>query len=646
MPSDEFVWRPDARMVDEANLTAFLRDNDVADYDELRRRADADPEWYWGRVIEFFDYRFYQPYERVRDDSAGKPWIKWCPGGTTNVVLNALDRRRGTPDCAREALSWEGEDGRRLSWSYADLDRETSRAAAGLRRLGLGRGDVIAMHLPNIPEAAITLLAIAKIGGIALPLFSGFGADAVATRLNIAEAKAVVTVDGSLRRGKMVAAKPVIDEAAANVASLETVIVVHREDAEIEWTEGRDVWWHDLAPEDIGEVPTEEVPADSPFLLMFTSGTTGAPKGVVHTHIGFPIKGCLDQGLCMDFKPEDRILWMSDMGWAVGPLLVYGTLVMGGTVVLVEGAPNYPEPDRMWRIVSDHRVSFLGVAPTIIRTLMPNGEAQLEGHDLSCLRIFTSTGEPWTPDAWMWLFEHVGKRRVPLINFSGGTEMIGILSSTVLHPMKPCSFTGPIPGTGADIVDADGNSLPPGQVGELVMRQAPLGLTQGLWRDNERYLETYWNVIPDMWVHGDFASRDEDGMWYIHGRSDDTLKIAGKRTGPAEIESLLMGTGTLIEAAVIGIPDPVKGQALVCVCVARGEPGEGLAEQLSAAVVDGLGVPYRPKRIVFVEDLPKTRNLKIMRRVVRAVYGGDDPGDLSSLVNPETVETLAASFRA
>ncbi|MCP5374088.1 MAG: AMP-binding protein [Hyphomicrobiales bacterium] len=632
-------------MRQRANLTAFMAANGVADYADLTARADADPDWFWDRVIAFYDYRFYRPYDRVCDDSAGKPWIRWCLGGTTNVVLNALDRRRGTDGYGRLALSWEGEDGTRLSWTYADVDRETCRAAAGLRRLSLGPGDVIAMHLPNVPEAMVTLLAIAKVGGIALPLFSGFGAEAVATRLQIAGAKAVVTVDGSPRRGRVVAAKPVVDEAARQVDTLRHVIVVHRAEVDIAWTEGRDVWWHDLAPDHDGDEPTAEVPADSPFLLMFTSGTTGKPKGVVHTHVGFPVKGCLDMGLCMDFKASDRIMWMSDMGWAVGPLLVYGSLVMGGTVVLVEGAPNYPEPDRMWRLVADHRVSFLGVAPTIVRTLMPNGPEQLAGHDLSCLRVFTSTGEPWTPDAWMWLFEHVGRGRVPLINFSGGTEMIGILSSTVLHPMKPCSFTGPIPGTGADIVDADGNSLPPGQVGELVMRQAPLGLTQGLWHDNERYMETYWNVVPGMWVHGDFASRDEDGLWYIHGRSDDTLKIAGKRTGPAEIESLLLATGELVEAAVIGLPDPVKGQALVCVCVPRGAADEALAQRLGEAVVAGLGVPYRPQRIVFVADLPKTRNMKIMRRVVRAVFGGDDPGDLSSLVNPEAVTDLAARFK-
>jgi acetyl-CoA synthetase len=418
------------------------------------------------------------------------------------------------------------------------------------------------------------------------------------------------------------------------------------------WAEGRDHWWHDIAagaPDEIAAVPTEPMPADDPFLLMFTSGTSGKPKGVVHSHCGFPVKTALDLSICMDLKPDDRFLWMSDMGWLVGPLLVFGGLLVGATIVLAEGAPNYPEPDRLWRLVERHRVSYLGLAPTVARLSMSLPEEVLAERDLSSLRVIVSTGEPWTPEAWHWTFERIGQRRVPLLNYSGGTEIGGILTGTVIHPLKPCAFAGPVPGTGADIVDADGAPVAPGVTGELVMRTPSIGLTRGLWHDRERYLQSYWSRLPDLWVHGDFASRqsdkDSDGMWwYVHGRSDDTLKIAGKRTGPSEIEALLMATALLLDAAVVGMPDPIKGTAVVCVCVPRpGIDQHSAVKSLSAAVVAGLGGAFKPTEVVLVPDLPRTRNMKVMRRVVRAAWLGEEPGDLSTLVNPESVPAIRAA---
>jgi len=644
MSEKAIAWVPDPATVARANLTAFMRALGVESYEALLRRAEEEPAWFYDGLLRYLDYRFYRPYERVLDESSGAPWVRWCVGGTTNVVLNALDRWRDTPTYEKPALVWEGEDGARRNFSYRDLDREVCRFAGALRSLGLGRGDVIAIYMPNVPEAAIAMLAGAKIGAIVMPLFSGFGADAVLARIELGRAKALVTVDGSSRRGKLVDAKAIVDEAVKQAPWLECVIVSRQMGNPIGWTNGRDHWWHELCDSQPGQAPTEEMDADAPCLLVFTSGTTGKPKGVVHGHTGFPVKIVMDLALCMDFKAEDRLLWMSDMGWVIGPVIVFATPIMGGTLVLIEGAPNFPDPDRMWRMVAEHKVTYLGVAPTTVRTFMAQDSEPWREFDFSALRIMVASGEPFTADAWRWLYERVGKGRVPLLNFSGGTEMLAILACCVLRPIKPSAFNTPVPGTGADVADAEGRSTAPGEVGELVLRRPVIGLTRSLWQDDARYIENYWSTWKDVWHHGDFASRDPDGHWTIHGRSDDTLKIAGKRTGPAEIEALVMSTGKFGEAAAIGVPDPVKGSALVIVCALKAgvAPAPDLEDEVTHVITHGLGTPFKPKAVLVVSSLPKTRNLKIMRRVIRAAYLGEDPGDVSSLTNPEAIEEIRA----
>jgi len=644
--SAEIVWRPSAELVENATLTRFMRHVGAAGYEDLVRRSDADPDWFWDEVIRYFGVRFERPYAKVRDLSEGVPWAKWCVGGKINFSVNLLERNLDAGRADSVAISYEFENGERGTWSYAQLMRETCRLAGALKAQGVRQGEAVGLFMPMCPQVVAGFLAIARLGCITVPLFSGFGAEAIVTRLNDAEATAVLCVDGARRRGQPVAMKETLDAALAQVPSVARVIVHRHLGMDVPMRAGRDLFWDRAVEGQPDSVPAVPVDSDQPLLLVYTSGTTGKPKGPVLTHCGLLIKAIADFNLNIDVKPADRILWLTDFGWVVGPAIVAGALANGASVVTVEGGPDYPDRGRMWRLAAEHGATYLGVAPTSVRAMMRHGAEEVAKHDLSGLKAGISTGEPWTEEAWLWFFEHVGKRRIPILNWSGGTEIGGgILCGTMIHPLKPCSFAGPCPAMGVDILDERGHPVGPGQVGELVLKTPSIGLARGLWKDRERYLETYYAMYPDIWRQGDWAVRDEDGMWYVLGRSDDTLKISGKRTGPAEIEGLVMSTGKVSEAAAIGIPDPVKGQAVMCVCVpAPGvQPDEGLAEAVSAAVIGGLGKSFKPARILFVEDLPKTRTMKIMRRVVRALVLGEQPGDLSSLVNPDALDLLRSA---
>ena len=643
--ANRYVWEPSPDLVARSNLTAFLRATGHADYDSLAAAAEVGPAWLMEEVFKFCDVRFYKPYDKMLDTSRGEPWARWCAGGMTNIVLNCIDRHRDTAAWDQTFLVWEGENKtEQRTLSYRELDREVGRLAQGLHDLGIKQGDVVALYMPNLPETFIAFFAVMKLGAILLPLFSGFGPAPIVSRLNHGEAIAVITANGTWRRGSPAPLKPVLDTALEQAPSVQHVIVVNRGGLSIEtpMRAGRDHWWHDITADKNGDIATVEMPADAPAILLYTSGTTGEPKGCVWTQIGF-IGSMVTRDIiiCGDFKPTDRFFFMSDMGWMVGAMTACIPSFAGASLLVAEGTPDYPDTGRFWRLIQDHRVSYLGVSPTIVRSLMRYGE-EVENYDLSSLRITTSGGEAWTAAPWQWFFEHVCKQRLPIINISGGTEVGGcIFLGTPNHPMNPGSFSRRALGVGADIVDLSGNKVPPGEVGELILRHSSIGLTKSLWKADARYIDNYWSTLPGIWVHGDFAMQGTDGLYYILGRSDDTIKISGKRTGPAELEGLLVATGKVAEAAVFGIPHPVKGSAIVCACVLMPDVAEqGIAEELSSALVKGMGASYRPERIVFVDDLPRTRNLKIMRRVLRAVFENKDPGDLSSLANPETVDAL------
>ncbi|WP_228350478.1 AMP-binding protein [Rhodocaloribacter litoris] len=637
------AWEPNPQWIAESNLKRFMDRHGIATYDELMRRSVEDIGWFWSAVLADLRIAFYEPYERIVDLSEGPAFPKWCVGGKLNIIHNCLDWWRDTDTWHRPALIYEAEEGTVRTLTYAELYREVCRCAAALRGLGLGRGDAVGLFMPMTPELVVAFLAVIKIGGIVLPLFSGYGPEAVATRLNDAGAKALFTSDGFFRRGQAVPMKAVADEALREVPGVRHVIVHRRAGLDaVPWTEGRDRWWDEVMADQPDESPTERTGAEDVLMIIYTSGTTGRPKGAVHTHCGFPVKAAQDMYHCMDLKPGEVMWWMSDMGWMMGPWLVFGTLLIGATMVLYDGAPDHPDVDRVWAIAARHGVTHLGLSPVLVRALKPHGTEPIRRHDLSKLRAAGSTGSPWDPESWRWLFDNVLEGRKPILNYSGGTEISGgIVCGNFFKPLKPCAFSGPVPGMDADVVDEQGRPVR-GAVGELIIRQPWIGMTRGFWKDPERYLDTYWRRFENVWVHGDFAAIDEDGLWYILGRSDDTIKVAGKRLGPAEVEAIVNAHEAVAESAAIGVPDPVKGEAVAVFVVLKPgfAPDEALRQALSDRIAEALGKPLRPRAVLFTRALPKTRNAKVMRRVVRAAYLDQDPGDVSSLEDPTTVDAI------
>ncbi len=638
------AWEPSEEYRRRSRMARFMTRHGIASYDELLARSIADPAWYWGAVGEDLDLVWSRPYERVLDLSRGAPWAEWFSSGGFNYVASALDRHAEGAAADRGALIWEGDDGATRRLTFRELLAETNRLANALQALGVQRGDRVGIFMPMLPETVIAVLALGKLGAVFLPMFSGFGHEALGSRLRDGEASFLITTDGAPRRGTSVPMKAIADEALSQAPGVRGCLVLRRTGDEVAWTEGRDVWWHDVVPPASPEFPTVATDANEPYMIIYTSGTTGRPKGAVHVHAGFPVKAAHDLAACFDLQPDDTLFWLTDLGWMMGPWLICGGLIIGATLLLFEGTPDYPAPDRLWRLVADHGVTVLGLAPTAIRSLMGQGTEWVRGRDRSSLRILGSTGETWNPGPWRWYFDEVGEGRCPIINYSGGTETSGgIVGCTTLRPIVPCGFNTAVPGMDADVVDGAGNPLR-GEVGELVVRQPWVGMTRGFWRDPERYLETYWSRFPGIWVHGDWAELDDDGQWFIRGRSDDTLNVAGKRVGPAEVESAATVHPAVQEAAAIGVPHPVKGECIVVFLVAR--PGiattDALAEEVRQTIARELGSALRPERVHWAPDLPKTRNAKIMRRVIRAAYLGLPRGDITALENPAAVTAIEA----
>jgi acetyl-CoA synthetase len=642
----DVMWEPSPEVIARSRLKRFMDQHGIETFAELLKRADADIEWFWDAAIKDIDIAFYRHYDKVLDLSEGNPFAKWWIGGRMNIVQSCLDRHRDGEFSKKLAIIWEGEPGEVRKLTYRELDQQVCKLAGVMRRLGVRPGDRVGIFMPMCPEVAISLLATAKIGAVIIPLFSGYGPEAIASRLNDGEAKLLICADGFYRRGKVVPMKETADKALVSCPTVTRVLMHRRVVREVPWTHGRDYVWEVVLEDEADHAPTHELDPEDPLMIIYTSGTTGKPKGCVHVHGGFPVKTAQDMAHGFDVGADDTIFWYTDIGWMMGPWLIFGSLILGATMVLYEGTPDYPAADRLWRMVADHGVTVLGVSPTLVRGLMTHGDEVPAHHDLSSLRILGGTGEPWNPEPFKWFFNNIGGGRIPVINYTGGTEISGgILCGNVITHLRPCSFAGPLPGIAADVLDAEGHSVR-GEVGELAIRNPWPGMTRGFWRDKQRYLDTYWNRFEGVWVHGDWAYEDpEDGLWYVLGRSDDTIKVAGKRLGPAEVESVLVGHPSVAESAAIGVPDELKGEALVCFVILRPNrvASDQLAVELQDLVANALGKPLRPKAIHFVGDLPRTRNAKILRRVVKSVYTGMDPGDLSSLENPSALAAIGAT---
>ncbi|MEH6947519.1 AMP-binding protein [Bacillus sp. JJ634] len=637
------LWQPSQEYIESTRLYQWMEQLGYSDYNKFFDDSTRDIAWFWGEVEKELGIEWIQPYENVLNLSEGIKYPNWYEGGQINIIQTVLDKWAKNPETADQlAIIWESEDGEIRKYTYADISSWVDRVAQGLKNQGIEKGDRICIYMPMIPETAVAILAAGKIGAIFSPAFSGYGAEALATRVDAAQAKMLITADGFLRRNKVIKMKEEVDKVVDMTSSIEKVVVVRRLNREIPWSEGIDMDWAELESTEVTDVKTEVMESSDPLMLIYTSGTTGKPKGAVHTHSGFPIKAALDVGIGMDLKQSDRLLWVADMGWLTGPVILFGSLLNGATAVFYEGSPDYPNPDRLWKLAADHQVTHLGVSPTLIRSLMKQEDFHEMNYDLTNLRVFTSTGEPWNSESWVWLFEKIGKSQLPIINYAGGTEISGgILTNVLVKAITPITFNSPVPGMDVHVLSETGDSVQ-NSLGELSMKKPWVGMTKGFWQERERYEQSYWNRWQDTWVHGDWAIVDEDGFWTITGRSDDTLNIAGKRLGPSEMEAVLQKHECVLEAATIGVPDEVKGVAPVCFVVLHS--GSLESDDIKSELLDLIGLhmgkAMRPKSIYFVAELPKTKNGKVLRRAIRAAYLNLESGDLSSLENPDAIENI------
>jgi len=605
----------------------------AAAYERWARLAEESPEAFWSEIAGELDW--FSPWQSVLEWKA--PFAKWFAGATTNLAHNCLDRHLTGWRRNKAAIIWEGEPGDSRILTYHDLHREVSKCANVLKHLGVGKGDRVGIYLPMIPEAAIAMLACARIGATHSVVFGGFSAEALRDRLNDAQAKLLVTADGGYRRGSVVPLKTNVDDALRDAPSVENVVVVRRSGETVAMKGGRDRWWHDVMDEADDVCPVEPLDAEHPLFILYTSGTTGKPKGVVHTTGGYMVHSYITAKWIFDLKDEDTFWCTADIGWVTGhSYVVYGILANGATTLMYEGAPNYPEPDRLWSIIDKYGVSVFYTAPTAIRSFIKWGRDWPRRHRLASLRLLGTVGEPINPEAWIWYHEEIGKQRCPIVDTWWQTETGGIMISPLpgVTATKPGSATLPFPGIVADVMSREGRSLGANQGGLLVIKRPWPGMLRTIYGDPDRYVQQYWSQIPGVYFTGDGARRDEDGYFWLMGRVDDVVNVAGHRLGTMEVESALVSHPAVAEAAVVGRPDALKGQVIVAfVTLESGrKPTDELRLELREHVAKEIGAFARPDDLRFTEALPKTRSGKIMRRLLRDIAAGKESvGDTTTL---------------
>ncbi len=626
----------------------FKKDALVTDA-EIYDEGNADYEGFWARqAADLLDW--FEEWHTVLEWDP--PFAKWFVGGKLNASYNCLDRHVAAGHGDKVAYHWEGEPGDTRTITYAQLLDDVSRLANALKELGVEKGDRVNVYLGMVPELPMSLLACARIGAAHSVVFGGFSADSLRDRINDAEAKVLITADGAWRRGQVFPLKETADTAVADCPSIETVLVLRRTENDVPWTDGRDVWWHDVVDRQSTDCPPEPMDAEDLLYLLYTSGTTAKPKGIMHTTGGYLTQVAFTHKYVFDLKPDTDVYWCAaDVGWVTGhSYIVYGPLTNLATIVMYEGTPDYPERDRLWQIVEKYKVTILYTAPTAIRTFMKWGTEFPERRDLSSLRLLGTVGEPINPEAWVWYWQHIGGGRCPVVDTWWQTETGAIMISPLpgATTLKPGSATFPLPGIGADVVDDRGDSVPIPGGGYLVLTRPWPAMLRGIWGDPERYEQTYWSRFRGCYFAGDGAKRDEDGYFWLLGRVDDVMLVSGHNISTAEVEHALVGHPAVAEAAVIGRTDPTTGQAIAAFVILRAghEPSEALAEELRKHVGRTIGPIAKPKTILFTEDLPKTRSGKIMRRLLKNVSEDEALGDTTTLADPAVVEGIKSRYLA
>ena len=636
------MFTPTEDQINKSNIHALMKKHNIKTLSELSDKAKKDLDWFWKAVDEDIGIVWSQKYSAVSDFTAGIAWPKWFVNGKTNIISSTVEKfSKLTPDKA--AYYFVTEDGKKSQTTYKELESNVNKLANGLKTLGVQKGDVVAIYMPMIAEAIIAIMACAKIGAIETVVFSGYSSESLRIRLQDCKAKVLFVTDGYTRKGKKISQKKVVDEAIKDTHVSKTVITRYKQIDDYGKSDSI-VYYDDLISNQSSECKTEIMDSEDPLFILYTSGTTGKPKGVIHSHGGFSVFAGHQAAYLIDLHKNDILFWPADIGWITGLVWnVYGLLEIGATAVIYDGAIDWPNYNRIWDMLHEYNVTIFGISPTAVRIFKKNNVEPRKLYDLESLRNIPTTGEPIDEESWWWLFEKVGNKRIPIMNLAGGTEIGGAMLSVFPGmKLKPTTVGIPCPGIELDVFDDNGNPVR-NQKGYLVVKAPWPGMTKGLLNDNERYMETYWSRFENIWFHGDYVFVDKDGLWYMHGRVDDVINISGHRLSTAEIEQNVISHDKISDAAAISIPDEITGEAIVLfVVLVDKENKEGIESEIHDYISEKIGKVARPKKVIVISDLPKTTTGKIMRRLLKAKLLGLPMGDLSSLENPQVLEQVNA----